>query len=99
MVTLLRFSGLKVCGYSTDFQVLKSSEVTKLKGAYISLIIGCRGFGCEDNLWEIVCPEYFAGFRYDLGPLLQGHMWFFMRIIAYISLGIGRRGFGCEDNL
>ena len=22
---------------------------------YISFIIGRRGFGCEDNLWEIVC--------------------------------------------
>ena len=46
-----------------------------------------------------MCPESFAGFRFDLGPLLQGQMWFFIPIMAYISLVIGRRGFGCEDNL
>ena len=44
-------------------------------------------------------PESFAGFRFDLGHLLQGQMWFFISIMAYISLVIGRRGFGCEDNL
>ena len=44
-----------------------------------------------------MCTESFAGFRFDLGPLIQGQMWFFMPIIAYISLVIGRRGFGCED--
>ena len=73
--------------------------MTKLKGAYISLIIGRRGSGCEDNLKEIMCPESFAVFRFDLGPLLQGQMWFFIPIMAYISLVLGRRGFGCEDNL
>ena len=68
---------------------------------YISLIIGHRGFGCEDNLYEIMCPKSFAGFRFYLGPLRQGQMWFFIPIMAYISssLVIGRRGFGCEDNL
>ena len=44
-------------------------------------------------------PESFAGFKFDLGPLLQGQMWFFVLIMAYISLVIGRRGFGCEVNL
>ena len=24
--------------------------------AYISLVIGCRGFGGKDDLWEIICP-------------------------------------------
>ena len=43
-------------------------------------------------------PEYFAGFRFDIGPLLQGQMLFFIPIMAYICLVIGRRGFGCEDN-
>ena len=74
-------------------------EVTKLKGAYISLIIGRRGLGCEDNFQEIMCSESFAGFRFDLGHLLQGQMWFFIPIMAYISLVNGHRGFGCEDNL
>ena len=46
-----------------------------------------------------MCAESFAGFGFDLGPLLQGHMWFFIPIMAYISLVIGRRSFGCEDNL
>ena len=44
-------------------------------------------------------PESFAGFRFDLGPLIQSQIWFFIPIMAYISLVIGRRGFGCEDNL
>ena len=43
-------------------------------------------------------PRSFAGFRFDLGSLLQGQMWFFIPIMANISL-VGRRGFGCEDNL
>ena len=46
-----------------------------------------------------MCPESFAGFRFDLRPLLQGQMWFVIPIMAYISLVIGHRGFGCEDNL
>ena len=62
---------------------------------YISLIIVCRGFGCEDNLQEIMCPESFGDVRFDLGPLLQGQMWFFISIMACISLVIGHRGFGC----
>ena len=45
--------------------------MTKLKGAYISVIIGRRGFGCEDNLHKIMCPKSFAGFRFDLGPLFK----------------------------
>ena len=44
-------------------------------------------------------PESFAGFRFDLGPLLQGEVWFFIPIMAYISVVIGLRGFGCEDIL
>ena len=33
-------------------------------------------------------PESLAGFSFDLGPLLQGQMWFFIPIMAYISLVI-----------
>ena len=43
--------------------------------AYISLIIGHRGFGGKDNLWdlwEIICSESYYGVTFDLGPLLQG---------------------------
>ena len=25
-----------------------------------------RGFRCEDNLWEIMCPESFGGVRFDI---------------------------------
>ena len=63
---------------------------------YISLIIGHRGFGCEE---EIMCPESFGGARFDLGSLLQGQMWYLIPMMDYISLIIGLRGFGCEDNL
>ena len=41
-----------------------------------------------------MCPESFAGFRFDLGHLLQGQIWFFISIMAYICFVIGRRGFG-----
>ena len=67
--------------------------------AYISLIIGRRGFGSKDDLWEIICPESYGGVTFDLGPLLQGRMWSLIPIMAYISLTIGRRGFGSKDNL
>ena len=65
--------------------------------AYISLVIGCRGFACEDNLWEIMCPKFFVGLRFDLWYLLQGWMWSLIPLLGYISLITGRRGFGCED--
>ena len=29
-----------------------------------------------------MCPESLACFRCDLGPLLQGHMWFFIPIMT-----------------
>ena len=34
-----------------------------------------------------MCPESFAGFRFDLGPLLQGQMWFFIPIMTYQCQG------------
>ena len=59
-----------------------------------------------------MCPESFAGFRFDLGPLLQGQMWFFIPYDLSLPrfqdifpamksnyLIIGHRGFGWEDNL
>ena len=52
--------------------------------AYISLIIGCRGFGGKNDLWEIICPESYGGVTFDLGPLLQGRMWSLIPIMAYI---------------
>ena len=46
-----------------------------------------------------MCPESFGGVRVDLGPLLQGRMWYLIPMMDYISPIIGHRGFGCEDNL
>ena len=43
--------------------------------AYISLIIGSRGFGGKDDLWEIFLPKSYGGVTFDLGSLLQGRMW------------------------
>ena len=43
--------------------------------AYISFIMGRRGFGGKDDLWEIICPESYGRVTFDLGPLVQGHMW------------------------
>ena len=55
---------------------------------------GCRGFGCEDNLQEIMCLKSFGGLRFDLRSLLQGRLWSLIPLIVYISLIIN---FGCED--
>ena len=60
--------------------------------AYISLIIGRRGLGGKDNLWEIIWPESFGDVRFDFGALLEGRMWSLIPIIVYISLIIGHRG-------
>ena len=65
--------------------------------AYISLVIGRRGFRCEDNLWEIMFPKSFGDLRFDLRSLLQCRMWSLIPLMVYISLIIGRRGFGYED--
>ena len=67
--------------------------------AYISLIIGCRGFGGKDDLWKIIYPESYGGVTFNLGPLLQGRMWSSIPIMAYIDLTITRGSYGCEDNL
>ena len=67
--------------------------------AYIFLVIGRRGFGGKEDLWEIICPESYGGVTFEFGPLLQGQMWSLIPIMAYISLTITRGGFGCEDNL
>ena len=66
--------------------------------AYISLIIGHRGFGGKDDLWESICRESLGGVTFDLGPLLKGQMWPLIPIMAHISLTITLGGFGCEDN-
>ena len=50
--------------------------------AYISLIIGRRGFGGKADLWAIICPESYGGVTFDLGPLLQGRMWALIPIMA-----------------
>ena len=37
-----------------------------------------------------MCPESFAGFRFYLGPHLQGRMWYLILVMDCISLIIGR---------
>ena len=32
-------------------------------------LVGRRGFGGKDDLWEIMCPESYGGVTFDLGPL------------------------------
>ena len=66
---------------------------------YISLIIGRRGFGGIDYLWQIITLNLMVKVTFDLGPLLQGQMWSSTPVMAYISLTITHGGFGCEDNL
>ena len=76
---------------------LRSAKVTHIvdfKIAYISLIIGPRGLQCETNLKEIMCCESFDVVRFDLGPLLQGHMRIAKVKSAYTSLIIGPRDLG-----
>ena len=51
----------------------------------------------KTTLQEIMCPESFAGFRFDLGSLLQGPMWYLIPMMDNIFPIIGRRGFGCEE--
>ena len=46
-----------------------------------------------------MCPESFAGVRFDLRSLLQGPMWSLIPLMVYISLIIGRTGFGRKDDL
>ena len=60
--------------------------------AYISLTITRGGFGCEDNLLEIICPKSFGDIRFDLVALLEGPVWSLIPLMVYISLIIGRSG-------
>ena len=39
-----------------------------------------------------MCPESFGDVRFDIGALLEGHMWSLIPIMVYISLIIGRTG-------
>ena len=64
--------------------------------SYVFPIIGRRGFGGKDDLWEIMCPESFGDVRFDLGALLEGQMWSLIPVMVYISIIIGRRGLDVE---
>ena len=65
------------------------TAVAKLS-AHISLIIGPRGLGCENNLWESMCWESFDVVRFYLGPLVQGQTTMPNLKSVYILLIIGR---------
>ena len=70
-----------------------------MKSVYISLINGPRDLVCEANLQEIMAWESSDVVRFDLGPLLQGHMRIAKLKSAYNSLTIGPRGLQCETKL
>ena len=38
----------------------------------ISFIFGPTGFGSEDRLWEIICPESFGGSDLTFDPTFKG---------------------------
>ena len=73
--------------------------VAKLESAHISLIIGPRDLGCENNLWENMCWKSFDVVRFDLGSLVQGQTTMPKLKSAYIWLIIGPRGLECGTNL
>ena len=56
------------------------------KSAYISLIIGSRGFYGTVNLYETICYKSFGDVKFDLGLLLQGQTKAGKHKSAYISL-------------
>ena len=68
------------------------TRICKLKSAYISLIIGPRGFQCETNLQEIMDWEYFDVVRLDLRPFLRGQTRIVKFKSAYKSLFLGPAG-------
>ena len=70
------------------------TRIAKLKSAYNSLIIGPRGLGWPNNLYEITDWESSGVVGFDLGPLLQGHTRIAKFKIAYNSLNIGPRHLG-----
>ena len=69
----------------------------KFKSAYISLIIGPTGLGCETNLSEIIGWDDVV--RFDLAPLLQGQTRAVKLKTAYNMLIIGPRCLQCESTL
>ena len=74
--------------------LLGQPRIAKLKSPYNSLIIGPRGLRWQSNLQEIMGWDSFDLVRFDLGPLLQGHMRIAKLESAHTSLIIGPRGLG-----
>ena len=61
--------------------------MAKLKSAHISLIIGPRSLGCENNLQENMCWESFDVVRFDLGPLVQGPISRLLLVLLLVKRG------------
>ena len=70
-----------------------------MKSAYISLIMGPRGFGWQTNLLEIMGLGSFGVVGFDLGLLLQGQTRVAKPRSAHNLLIIGPKGSQCEINL
>ena len=83
-----------VVGFDLGPLLQGQMRIPKLKSVYNSLIIGPRGLGWYNNLWEIMCCKYSDVVRFDLGPLLQGQTRIAKLKSAYNSLIIGPRGLG-----
>ena len=83
-----------VVGFDLGPLLQGQKRITKVKGAYNSLIIDPRGLECETNLWEIMDWESFGVVRFDLGPLVQGQTRIAKLKSAYNSFIIGPRGLG-----
>ena len=62
-----------VVGFDLRPLVQGQTIIAKLKSAYSSLIIDPRSLQYDTNSYEILGGE-FSDVRFDLGPLLQGHM-------------------------
>ena len=71
----------------------------KLNSAYNSLIIAHRVLRSETILLKIIGWESCEVVRFDLGPILLGHMRVAKLKSAYNPLIIGLRVLGCETNL
>ena len=72
-------------------------SLSVMKSAYISLIIGRTGLGCE--IKEIKGRESFDVVRFDIGPLFQGQTRTDKLKSAYNLLITGRTGLGFEKQL
>ena len=54
--------------------------LTNLKEPIFPLLLGVKVFDVKTTYRKSCAPNLLLVFRFDLGPLLQGQMWFFIPI-------------------